>query len=60
MIEATPSSAAASILLLRQRIACAAIECETWRRTGLTEKYIESYDLVEALQADLERHLGRA
>lgn len=44
-----------TIQALERRIAEAAADCEAWRRTGNTEKYVEAYDLVEALQKDLQQ-----
>lgn len=45
------------IATLEERIAKAVIDCEAWRRTGLSESYMEAYDLVEALQLQLRRRL---
>ena len=45
---------------LEARIACAVQACEDWRATGFGEKYIEAYDLVEALQLQLRRRLRMA
>lgn len=42
---------------LEERIGKAVKDCETWRATGLGEKYVEAYDLVEALQLQLRRRL---
>lgn len=43
------------ISALRSRIAKAETERDTWRTTGLQEKYLESYSQVEALELQLER-----
>ena len=50
----TPS-APTDIQVQEQRIAHAAANCEAWRRTGNTEKYIEAYDAVEAMYSALEK-----
>lgn len=46
-----------AIGILQARISKAVIECEAWRQTGLSENYMEAYDLVEALQLQLRRRL---
>lgn len=46
-----------TIATLEARISKAVVDCEAWRRTGLSENYIEAYDLVEALQLQLLRRL---
>lgn len=43
--------------VLESKISAAVADCETWRATGLVEKYIEAYDLVEALQLQLRMRL---
>jgi hypothetical protein len=43
------------ISALRARIAKAQSERDTWRTSGMQEKYLEAYSLVEALEVDLER-----
>lgn len=40
---------------LRARIAKAQSERDTWRTSGMQEKYLEAYSLVEALELQLER-----
>lgn len=45
------------IARLLERTSAAILDCQTWRATGLTEKYVEAYDLVEALQLQLRREL---
>ena len=45
------------ISALEERISFAVRACEGWRKTGFGEKYIEAYDLVEALQLQLRRRL---
>lgn len=49
-----------SIPELEARISKAVSDCETWRQTGLGETYMETYDLVEALQLQLRRRLRLA
>ena len=46
-----------SISTLEQRISRASADCEAWRATGAVEKYVEAYDLVEALQMQLRMRL---
>jgi len=43
------------ISALHARIAKAQSERDTWRTSGMQEKYLEAYSLVEALEVDLER-----
>jgi hypothetical protein len=43
------------IAALQARIAKAQSERDTWRTTGMQQKYLEAYSLVEALELDLER-----
>ena len=43
------------IAALQARIAKAQAERDTWRTTGMQQKYLEAYSLVEALELDLER-----
>lgn len=45
------------IQALLDQLSKAVRDCETWRATGLLEKYLEAYDLVEALQLQLRRRL---
>jgi len=40
---------------LRLRIARAELERDAWRASGLQEKYLEAYSMVEALEVQLER-----
>jgi hypothetical protein len=47
--ELTPLIAA-----LRTRITKAKTERDTWRSSGVQEKYLEAYSLVEALELQLE------
>lgn len=35
---------------IERRIGVAVRDCQAWRASGSIEKYIEAYDLVEALQ----------
>ncbi|QRF63019.1 hypothetical protein [Variovorax paradoxus] len=46
-----------TIATLEERISKAVMDCEAWRRTGISESYLEAYDLVEALQLQLRRLL---
>lgn len=48
----TPSP---EVVALRQRIAKAERDRDTWRATGRREKYLEAYSMVEALEVQLER-----
>jgi hypothetical protein len=43
------------ISALQARIVKAQSERDTWRTSGMQEKYLEAYSLVEALEVDLER-----
>jgi len=43
------------IAALQARIAKAESERDTWRTSGMQEKYLEAYSLVEALELQLER-----
>lgn len=45
------------ISTLEQRISNAVADCQAWRSTGRVEKYIEAYDMVEALQLQLRMRL---
>lgn len=45
------------IQALLDQLSKAVRDCETWRATGLLEKYLEAYDMVEALQLQLRRRL---
>ncbi len=49
--EARPGDAIAS---LRQRLARAESERDTWRRSGDQERYLAAYGLVDALERQLE------
>jgi len=40
---------------LRQRIAKAEAERDTWRAAGRQEKYLEAYSMVEALETQLDK-----
>jgi len=46
-----------TIATLEERISKAVMDCEAWRRTRISESYMEAYDLVEALQLQLRRLL---
>jgi hypothetical protein len=50
-----------SIATLQVRIAKAEAERDSWRVSGMQEKYLEAYSMVEALelQLDVLRHAGR-
>jgi hypothetical protein len=43
------------IAAIQTRIAKAHSERDTWRASGMQEKYLEAYSLVEALELQLER-----
>jgi hypothetical protein len=43
------------IAALRDRIAKAESDRDTWRASGMQEKYLEAYSQVEALELELER-----
>jgi hypothetical protein len=43
------------IAAIQARIAKAQAERDTWRTSGLQEKYLEAYSFVEALELQLER-----
>jgi hypothetical protein len=43
------------IVAVQARIAKAQSERDTWRTSGMQEKYLEAYSLVEALELQLER-----
>lgn len=43
------------IAALQVRIAKAEAERDGWRTSGMQEKYLEAYSLVEALELQLER-----
>ena len=38
---------------LMERIAKSVRDCGTWRAAGLSEKYLEAYSLMKALEAEL-------
>jgi len=39
---------------VRKRIAKATLDCDTWRAAGFSEKYLESYSLMEALEVEMK------
>jgi hypothetical protein len=43
------------IAALQERIAKAQSVRDTWRTSGMQEKYLEAYSLVESLELQLER-----
>ena len=43
------------IAALQARIGKAKTDRDTWRTSGVQEKYLEAYSLVEALELQLER-----
>ena len=45
----------ADIDALRQRIAKAEADRDTWRASGQQEKYLEAYSMVEALETQLDQ-----
>ena len=47
-----------TIATLEERISKAVMDCEAWRRTRISESYMEAYDLVEALQLQLRRSVS--
>jgi len=40
---------------IRTRLAKAEQDRESWRATGMQEKYLEAYSMVEALELELDR-----
>jgi lipid II:glycine glycyltransferase (peptidoglycan interpeptide bridge formation enzyme) len=40
---------------LRQRIAKAEVDRDTWRASGRQENYLEAYSMVEALETQLDK-----
>ena len=44
----------------RSRIAKAESQRDTWRASGLQEKYLEAFSMVEALELQLEALLHRS
>ena len=40
---------------MQERIARAALERDTWRTSGMQEKYLQAYSMVEALELQLDR-----
>jgi hypothetical protein len=42
------------IAAMQERIARAAVERDTWRASGMQEKYLEAYSMVEALELQLD------
>lgn len=42
------------VVAMRARIAKAESERDTWRTSGMQEKYLEAYSAVEALELQLE------
>jgi hypothetical protein len=48
------------ITALQERIVRAQADCDGWRATGLREKYLEAYSMVEALELQLDRLRGCA
>lgn len=48
------------IAALKERIAKAESERESWRISGMQEKYLEACSLVDALALQLERAAGRS
>jgi hypothetical protein len=45
------------IAALRARIARAEFERDTWHAAKMSEKYLEAYSLVEALELQLDQQL---
>jgi hypothetical protein len=54
-------SALDDITAMQARIAKAEADRDTWRQSGMQEKYLEAYSTVEALelQLDLLRRIAR-
>lgn len=48
------------IAALKDRIAKAESERESWRISGMQEKYLEACSVVDALALQLERAAGRS
>ena len=42
------------IAAMQERIARAAVERDTWQASGMQEKYLEAYSMVEALELQLD------
>ena len=42
------------IAIMQERIARAAVERDTWRASGMQEKYLEACSMVEALELQLD------
>lgn len=43
------------IAAMQERIARARVERDTWRASGMEEKYLEACSMVEALEIQLDR-----
>ena len=43
---------------IQDRLVRANADCEAWRASGMQEKYLEAYFLVEALEVQLSRQLA--
>jgi hypothetical protein len=43
------------ISALQERIARTETQCDAWRASGVQEKYLEAYSMVEALELQLDR-----
>ena len=43
-----------NIAALQSRIVRAEATCDTWRASGMQEKYLEAYCMVEALELQLD------
>lgn len=48
------------IRAIQDRLVRANADCEAWRASGMPEKYLEAYFLVEALEEQLSRQLAPA
>ena len=48
-----PAAQPRDIAEIRERITKAVTDCATWRAAGFSEKYLEAYSLIEALEAEL-------
>jgi hypothetical protein len=43
------------IAALQARIVRAEADCDSWRASGMQEKYLEAYSMVEALERQLDQ-----
>jgi hypothetical protein len=45
------------VAAIRRSIVRAEAECATWRAAGMSEKYLEAYSVVEALELQINERL---